>query len=300
MIKAKFRDNGSECSTEDYAQNPDKYRGLIDCIECSQKAWFIKGFETEKMSRMACFGARHLDGCNASTVDLKSEATDENIDDPNSPGSSLYVNLDKSATSNIYVSQDNDKHGDEESTRPSPAIKNPLGNSSGYPLNKSLRGILTNLIRNPNYGENGLEIKIVSNGGRTIIDGRLKDNIVNIKHVSKDHMRQEYIFWGPINNLNIDKKGVLWLNYGDYRTEPSIRLNPELSQELIKNFRLKDVSELDGSDFIIVGHLGYSSAGKAIISTSFTKYISFRKMNISKIDDTLSSCNTIEAVQLIN
>ncbi|HIF9536475.1 TPA: hypothetical protein ACX6S7_000678 [Photobacterium damselae] len=295
MIKAKFREDGSECSTEDYAQNPNKYRGLINCIECSQKAWYIKGFETDKMSRMACFGARHLDGCNASTVDLKSEAIDDNIDDPNSPSSSLYVDLDKSAISNIYVSQDNDKHGGEESTRQSPAIKQTLGNSSGYPLNKTLRGILTNLIRNPNYGENGLEIKIVSNGGRTIIDGKLKDNVINIKNISKEHTGHEYIFWGPINNLNIDKKGVLWLNYGDYRTEPSIRLDSELSQNLIKNFKLKDVSELDGSDFIIVGHLGYSSAGKAIISTSFTKYISFRKMNISKIDDTLEYNSQKEA-----
>lgn len=44
------------------------------------------------------------------------------------------------------------------------------------------------------------------------------------------------------------------------------------------------MSELDGSDVIIVGHVGFSTQGKAIIKTGFTKYMSFRRISIAKLD----------------
>lgn len=98
--------------------------------------------------------------------------------------------------------------------------------------------------------------------------------------MSREHIGKDYIFWGKINNLNIDKKGTLWLNYGDNLLESSIALNSKLKEQVLVNFKLKEVSELDGSDVIIVGHVGFSPQGKAIISTGFTKYMSFRRVTV--------------------
>ena len=98
-----------------------------------------------------------------------------------------------------------------------------------------------------------------------------------INSIASSQLAESRIFWGTINNLNEDKNGRLWLNYGDYRAEPSILLDKNQKAELLKNFKLKSVSELDGSDVIIVSHAGKSPNGKIIIKSSFTKYMSFRR-----------------------
>ncbi|MFH4579202.1 hypothetical protein WKW41_12875 [Vibrio alginolyticus] len=279
MLVCTYREDGSDCTTEMYEADPDKFRGLIDCKVCGKKAWFVKGFKTAKVDRMACFGARHTEGCDASTVLIKPDGVDEAEEDGDF-SSDIRVDLDKASGNSLYVSQDNGKHGEEESTRVTARPASGIGSGSGYPLNKSLRALLTNLCRNPNYAEKGQSINIVTDGGREVIKGPLSDFLVPISEASEKHIGSDYIFWGPINNLNVDKNGVLWLNYGDYRTEPSISLRPELKDQVVRNFKIKDVGDLDGSDVIIVGHVGISPNNKVIISTGFTKYLSFRKMNV--------------------
>lgn len=280
MITCTYREDGSKCTTEDYEADPGKYRGLIDCTLCGKKAWFIKGYSTARADRMACFGAKHADGCDASTVMLSSDDLDEDKEGEGETTADLKVDLDKAGAKSLYVSRDNNLHGDEESSWVSSKQSKGLGNGSGFPLNKSLRALLTNLCRNPNYADKGQSIKIVTDGGRTIIEGPLADYLVPISDVGRQHIGKEYIFWGPINNLDIDKKGTLWLNYGDYRTEPSISLSSELKDQVLRNFKVKEVGELDGSDVIIVGHVGISPNNKVIISTGFTKYLSFRKVKV--------------------
>lgn len=279
MIVCTYREDGSDCTTEQYEANPDKYRGLIDCSECGVKTWFVKGYTTAKIERMACFAARHLEGCTASTVLIKPDGS-EDEDEEGELSHDIRVDLDKAGAKQLYVSQDNDKHGDEPSTRQTPRQNIGIGGSSGYPLNKSLRALLTNLCRNPNYGDKGQTINIIADGGRDVINDTLSNCLVPIHEASEQHIGKEYIFWGSINNLNIDKKGTLWLNYGDYRTEPSISLSSELKDQVLRNFKIKEVGELDGSDVIIVGHVGISPNNKVIISTGFTKYLSFRKVKV--------------------
>ncbi|WP_405632876.1 hypothetical protein [Pseudoalteromonas sp. Ld20] len=281
MLNCIYKEDNSICTTTDYENSPDKYRGLIYCIECGAKAWFTKGYETQKINRMACFGAKHKDGCNASTVEFISDDHEVNEGDESNQNSDIRVDLDKASTQSIYVSNDNNKHGDDESEWKGKSKKRAIGNSDGFPLGKSLRQLLTNLCRNTDYAEDDQTITIVANSGRIVLEGELKQNLVKIENVTKKHIGKDYIFWGKVNNLSTDKNGDLWLNYGDYRTEPSIALNSRLKEELLTNFKLKDVSELDGSDIIIVGHVGFSPQGKAIIKTGFTKYMSFRRIRVA-------------------
>ncbi|MCG7495609.1 hypothetical protein MHO82_01875 [Vibrio sp. Of7-15] len=254
MIVSTYREDGSQCTTEAY--------------------------ETAKINRMACFGARHADGCDASTALLSTDGTDEDKNDDGETSSDLKVDLDKASNNSLYLSKNNHKHSLDESVWVGTQQAKGLGSGSGFPLNKSLRALLTNLCRNPEYADKGQTIKIVASGGRPIIEGTLSEYLVPISTVSREHVGKEYIFWGSINNLNVDKNGTLWLNYGDYRKEPSISLSSSLKDELLEKFKLKEVSELDGSDFIVVGHVGFSENNKAIISTGFTKYLSFRKVEV--------------------
>ncbi len=286
MIYAKYIEDGTQCSTSNYSNEPEKYRGLIICPECEKKTWFIKGFTTEKIERMACFAAHHKEGCNASTVLLSPEDNDsEEGGESELPSTDIRVDLDKSNGQSIYISQENDKHGEEDSDWISSPQKKAIGGSNGYPLNKSLRQLLTHLCKNPDYAERGQSITIVADSGRKIIDGQLKDYLVPINNIASNQFAESRIFWGTINNLNEDKNGQLWLNYGDYRTEPSILLDKNQKTELLRNFKLKSVSELDGSDVIIVSHAGLSPNGKIIIKASFTKYMSFRRYRAENLED---------------
>jgi len=285
MIYAKYIEDGALCSTSDYSYEPEKYRGLIVCPECEQKTWFIKGFTTEKMERMACFAAHHSEGCNASTVLLSAEDNDsEEGCESELPSTDIRVDLDKSNSQSIYVSQENNKHGEEDSDWVSSPHKKAIGGSNGYPLNKSLRQLLTHLCKNPDYAERSQSITIVADSGRKIIDGQLKDYLVPINNIASHQLAESRIFWGTINNLNEGKDGRLWLNYGDYRKEPSIVMDKNQKTELLRNFKLKSVSELDGSDVIIVSHAGRSPNGKIIIQANFTKYMSFRRYSANTLE----------------
>ena len=108
MIYARYIEDGTLCSTSDYSNDPEKYRGLIACFECGQKTWFIKGFTTEKFERKACFAAHHEKGCNASTVLLTPvDDSSEEGSESETPSSDIRVDLDKSSGQSIYVSQEN-------------------------------------------------------------------------------------------------------------------------------------------------------------------------------------------------
>ena len=279
MIECLYIENDSPCTTLDYENDPEKYRGMIYCPECKSKAWFIKGYSTERLNRMACFAARHSENCSLSTVLVAEDDDDELEPDSSSSNCDIRVDLDKSSNNSIYVSRDNHKHSTEESTWKTSSKKS-LGNGDGFPLNKSLRQLLTNLCRNHEYAERNQVINIVADSGRNVLSGNLKDVLVKIEDVNPSYVGKDYIFWGVINNVNIDKNNVLWLNYGDWRKEPSIRFEPELAKKLQTNFKINDIYELNGADVIIVGHLGFSPNGKAIIQTGFTKYISFRRVEL--------------------
>ena len=180
----------------------------VDGSECGLKNLVCKGYTAAKIERMACFAARHLEGCNASTVLVNPEGS-ENEDEEGELSHDIRVDLDKSGTGQLYVSRDNDKHCDEPSTHLTPQQNIGIGGSSGYLLNKSLRALLTNLCRNPNYGDKGQTINIVADGGRDVIKDTLSNCLVPIHEASEQHIGKEYIFWAPINKLNIDRKGTI-------------------------------------------------------------------------------------------
>ncbi|GLO60085.1 hypothetical protein MACH09_05930 [Vibrio sp. MACH09] len=290
MREVEFEIDGCRVSTEDYEKSVEKYIGQIVCIECKKKAWYVKSFAYRDIERIACFSARHLDGCDRATSILIAENLDgeEQDDASDAKNADILVNLDKTKHNSIEVSTPANKHtGDDHHWDPTPkAIANGT-KSSEFPTNKSLRQILSYLAKNPNYGE-GKNIRITADSGRELINGALKDYLVEIPHLAEQDYREEKIFWGEINNFKENEDGSLWLNYGSYK-EPSLILSKGLKEDVMRVYRLGSLERFQGSHFIIFGVAGITKNGKTILRSSMPKYMNFINYRHVTIDKNESS-----------
>ncbi|WDH55194.1 hypothetical protein PUP75_10465 [Pseudomonas chlororaphis] len=263
--------DGTDCTIILYQQNPEKYRGNIAC-PCNERAWFVKGFSTERYDRAPCFAAHHADDCDFKIELIPDESGESSTGDP----ATIHVDLDKQRKQPIEIFSPISKSSKESrwgTTRRYSSV-------GDYPENKSLRQILTNLSRNPRYPEDQAVVKMIADGGRIVLHGDLADFLVAQHDISNAPLGEVRVFWGRINNVN-KSQGALWLNCGDYNSEPSILIDDEdLEESLIEDFRLKDVDELQGADFIVVGVPFKAKNGKPYIKFGFTKYIAFRKYRL--------------------
>lgn len=276
MKAVEFEVNESWIDTEKYEKEPDKYLGLIRCIECKKKAWYTISYRYRDIERAACFNAHHLEGCNKATSVLVAEGmeNEEHESDKAAANTDILVNLDRTKHTSIEVSTPADKHDDEENNwKPSPQAHPSGKQSSDFPDTRSLRQILSYLVKNPSYGI-GKRINIVANSGREIIVGMLHDYLIAVPEIPESVFQQNRIFWGEINNYSEKKDGTLWLNYGGY-SEPSLLLEKELKEDIMEAYKLKSLERFKGSHFIMVGWAGTSKSGKIILRTSMPKYINF-------------------------
>lgn len=269
METVTYVPDGTDCAITLYLQDPEKYRGNIACDLCDERAWFVKGFSTEKYDRAACFAAHHADECGNKITLIADDDGEPSSGDP----ATIHIDLDKQRKQSIDVAAPAPKPGKESrwgTTRTYSSV-------GDYPENKSLRQILTSLWRNPDYPEDDVTVKMVADGGRIVLQGALTEHLVSQNDIANAPLGEARIFWGRINNVN-RSNGVLWLNCGDYKTEPSILIDDEdLEGDLMEDFRLKDAEELQGADFIVVGIPFKAKNGKLYIKFGFTKYIAFRK-----------------------
>ncbi|GFM83666.1 hypothetical protein PSCICN_43580 [Pseudomonas cichorii] len=272
MDSVTYVPDGSDCGITLYLQDPEKYRGNIACDLCDERAWFVKGFSTEKYHRAACFAAHHDEECDKKVTLI----ADDNIEPSSGDPTTIHVDLDKQRKQSIDVAAPAPKP-DKESRWGTTRKYSSIGD---YPENKSLRQILSSLWRNPEYPEDDATVKMVADGGRVVLEGALTDFLIPQAEISNAPLGTPRVFWGRINNVK-KNNGALWLNCGDYKTEPSILIDDEeLDSDLMEDFRLKDIDDLQGADFIVVGVAFKAQNGKTYIKFGFTKYIAFRKYSI--------------------
>ena len=276
MKVVEFEGDGSVVDTESYESKPEKYIGLIRCIDCKKKSWYTKSFMYKKTIRAACFNAHHEDGCDRATSilvadDLENEKNENNNSVKNTD---ILVNLDRTKHDSIEVSTPANKHEDDDHNwKPSPQPTPSGKKSSDFPDTRSLRQILSYLVKNPKYGI-GKIIKIVADNGRELINGDLNECLIEVPTIPENALQKEYVFWGEINNYSEKDDGTLWLNYGSF-SEPSLLLTKELKEDVMRVYRLQSLERFKGSHFIMVGWAGKSKAGKVILRVSQPKYINF-------------------------
>jgi hypothetical protein len=116
-------------------------------------------------------------------------------------------------------------------------------------------------------------------GGRVAMEGEIRKLLSHQCQLADVELGTARLFWGLITNVN-RKAGEVWLNCGDYRTEPSLLIRDEhLEDEMLKAFRLKSMDDLEGAYFIVMGWLAGSDR-KPIINVGFAKYIAFVKYRV--------------------
>ncbi|WP_148715056.1 hypothetical protein [Chitinolyticbacter meiyuanensis] len=278
MLDVKYLEDGSNCNTPMYAENPEKYLGSIACHGCDKKAWYVRSYETIRAKRSACFAAHHIEGCNYKTETLEVEQGDDS-EEGGADAPDFYVDLDKSKGSGIYVSTPANKHADKVDKRDRKKIV--AGGDSGFSVNKTLRQILTMLCKRNAEVPLEKEIMIVADSGRPVIDGSFKDVLFHFSEMGNIELPENAIFWGEINHTIIREENT-FLNSGG-KKDATIIVPPYLHDDLIRNFKLQSLDELHGADVIIVGH-GYKPEGldKFFIHATFTKYMSFRKYKVTQ------------------
>lgn len=279
MQSVTYRGDLNPCTPHQYQQDVEKYAGNIECVECEARAWFVRGSVIGIRERAACFAAHHIEGCQIKTVVLV-------VDDEDAgPGegadtTQIVVDLDKQKSQNIEVPEPSNK---PPADSPWGNLQKKYANASDYPINKSLRQILSHLIRNPNYPEDDATIKVVTDGGRVALEGSIRSFLSPHNQLSDVELGSVRLFWGLITNVN-RRNGNIWLNCGDYLTEPSLLISDEaLEEELLSAFKLRDIGELEGARFIVMGWLSGSDK-KPIINFGFAKYIAFVKYRVQDND----------------
>lgn len=258
MQHARFIANHSLISSAEYHAEPERYRGLLLCPQCGEKAWYMKAVQTDKLQRSACFAAQHLAGCDAATATAATEPA---------PTSAKTVTEPRShyAPAGLWQS-----------------IKAPqLGGSAGFDVHIALRQLLSHLCRNADFARQGQSIQIRAASDRELLSGKLAEHLIHTDDIDEQHLEALHLFWGRINNVNErefddPRDDELWLNTGAYRTEPSIFIDADLRTSVLRRLNLTDIDALCGADFILLGHAGKSAHGKYTLHIAMSKYFAVR------------------------
>lgn len=275
MQSVIYREDLSPCTVLDYQQNIDKYAGNIECPECKASAWFVRGSRGGLREKAACFAAHHERDCQIKTVILVVDGDEPGPND-GTDTAQIVVDLDKRKPQTILTA--------EPLKRPPPDspwgnVQKKYANAADYPINKSLRQILSSLIRNPNFPEDDATIKITADNGRVVLEGAIRNLLSSQYELAGVDLGSIRLFWGLITNVN-QHNGSTWLNCGNYRTAPSVLIRgEELETEIRSAFKLKNLEDLSGARFMMVGHLS-GSEKKKIFNFGFAKYIAFVKYRI--------------------
>lgn len=275
MQSVIYRIDQSLVTPYQYLQDVDRYAGNIECVECESRAWYVRSSMSGGRERSACFAAHHTEECEIRTVVLVVDDPDA-VPDEGADTTRIVVDLEKRMPQDIMVADPKER---QTTDTPWGAIQKKYANATDYPINKSLRQILSCLIKNPKYPEDDATVRIVCDGGRIALEGEVRQLLSHQTQLAAMEPGVVRLYWGLITNVN-RKDGNRWLNCGDYRTEPSLLIrDDELEGEMLKAFRLKSLDDLEGAYFIVMGWLS-GSGSKRIINFGFAKYIAFVKYRV--------------------
>lgn len=168
MQSVTYRLDQSPVTPFQYQQDVEKYAGNIECSECEASAWFVRNSVSGGRERVACFAAHHLEGCQIKTVVLVVD--DEGAEpDEGTDTTRINVDLDKRKPQEILVPEPRERQPVDS---PWGVLQRKYANAADYPINKSLRQILSCLIKNSDYPEDDVSIRITTDGGRVALEGK--------------------------------------------------------------------------------------------------------------------------------
>jgi hypothetical protein len=248
--------NNQVYTAEVFAQVEDFYnkRRNLSCTECNGPAFF-RG--ATRNGREACFGARHVNGCNLATLEHDGTATGQGNgeDEIFTTGQRIFVDFNFGAPEAVVDGQPTGgvtEAGDQR-------VCNGGGTVPRDVMNRRLRPILNTLIQSEEFRLSTQTIVVPGQDGEYTATGLFR----NFTVVTQQHFGMFHGYWGQITAAR--KLGnSYWFNTGSLESV-SILLDEMYFDEVARRFNIQDLEDLPGSYLLVFGRLMRSQNGKIYV-----------------------------------
>ncbi|WP_318518308.1 hypothetical protein [Photobacterium leiognathi] len=255
-------------------------RRNLQCTSCNGDAWFRKSSYGNKVPH---FCAHHTEDCNYATIYEVIDDGDGGDGQPAAnPGSGIVLDL----------GLDKNYEVDVQSPAPKPDIPagerrlgNEVKNGGGkdYPAHLTLKNTLYKLVRSDKLYTSDSKVTI-PNAPIQGLPEKANELFVNFKDVNDGYNKVNRVYWGFISDAGFTADGRLWLNAGNRSDGLSVSINPDITEEFRKYFKVdKSLDQLEGCHALIIGDCYYATTGKPIIWCGSLDYIVLRRYNFDKV-----------------
>lgn len=255
-------------------------RRNLQCTSCNGDAWFRKSSYGNKVPH---FCAHHTEDCNYAT-------NYEVVDDGDGGDGLPAANPDSGIVLNLGL--DKNYEVDVQSPIPKPDIPtgerrsgNEVKNGGGkdYPAHLTLKNTLYKLVRSDKLYTSDSKV-IIPNTPIQGLPEKANELFVNFKDVHNGYDGQNRVYWGFISDAGFTADGRLWLNAGSRSDGLSVSINPEITEEFRKYFKVdKSLDQLEGCHALIIGNCYYAPTGKPVIWCGSLDYVVLRRYNFDKV-----------------
>lgn len=234
-----------------FSEREDKRQHLICPNDSCKGPAFYRREST--LGQAACFGARHVDGCNQAAGDSTRIPGGEGDEEDYrlNPGEVLKLDLGYGAHErvNIDVTEEGKLEGRHRASRY-------VGDGARATATKHqrLQPLLRTLINYPAYAEQDVQVIIPDRRGST----SARELFVPFERANEVDIPKFYALWGLIASARTDNKGTMWLNAGG-AASVSFPMNADLQNSLQERLEVSadDLSEaLAGCYLLVLGTLG--------------------------------------------
>ena len=252
------RHNDSLFNAQQFAGLPPNelwaMRNHLLCPECGGPAFYRKQTRNE---REACFGARpHADWCG-----LKAAQSPTNPNNRNSYSASPHP-AQRIVVDFAYGAQQSPPHqpaqpGDDQHAGTQDTSATGSGFSNNGTRHMRLVPLLRMLTSTPDLRSSQETVEIAGLG-----DYRVAEFFVPFEAVMPPNINMTLGFFGKITFAKINpQESALWLNFGG-QANPSICVPWQLIPVFFDRFKVNDLTDLAGSNALVVGVLEVSQQGK--------------------------------------
>lgn len=264
----------SQFALQDECILEEKRKNLV-CTACGEFAWFRK---ESKHGHPAHFCAHHDDRCELKVnyVSVDDHAKDGTVlEDEVTSGSSIIVRLDQETGGDVEVipAQQNVRDGYENGGRYFVTKNKERESIQQF----TLRRILHRLVKSKDFRNSATDIVFYANDNEIMLNGPVRDIIVNFDEITEIHRGVTKFYWGPVVSTGRTDDGKIWLNSAYGYSSTSVAINEDIADKFLQLFEIDDLDELLGSWVLVAGRCNFSSTGKPIIWCTKQNYIFVRK-----------------------
>ncbi|NRT90894.1 hypothetical protein [Clostridium beijerinckii] len=225
----------------------DNYRDNIVCMECGVDAYYRK---PTKDGKIACFGAKHIDGCGMSSgnknksLDGDKETNEIDIQTSEFDIRWNYINSSDVTKKAEVENQDEAVIKNTRKYTKKPSIEKNIKIS----LNQILEFAELDIIKDQEFSVN------INN--KNLL---LKDIVMNIEEINDNSIDKDMFFWGNISSFNGDYINTV------YRNKVSIIIDKSISLKFWKTYRNRILKIIKNNSVIIFGKAKKSQKGNYYI-----------------------------------